>query len=54
MMPRGWESNPRSGVALAMRHRLKWFIHLQADGMKRYKDTNKPAMVRFVQGANSP
>jgi len=29
-MPRGWEGNRRSGVALAMRHRLKWFIHLRA------------------------
>ena len=24
-MPRGWEGNRRSGVALAMRHRLLWF-----------------------------
>jgi len=30
MMPRGWEGNRRSGVALAMRHGLKWFIHLRA------------------------
>jgi len=29
-MPRGWEGNRRSGVALAMRHGLKWFIHLRA------------------------
>jgi len=29
-MPRGWEGNCRSGVALAMRHGLKWSIHLQA------------------------
>ena len=29
-MPRGWEGNHRSGVALAMRHGLKWFIHLRA------------------------
>jgi len=26
----GWEGNRRSGVALAMRHRQQWFIHLQA------------------------
>ena len=25
----GWEGNRRSGVALAMRHRLHWFIHLR-------------------------
>jgi len=24
-----WEGNHRSGVARAMRHRLKWFIHLR-------------------------
>ena len=24
-MPCGWEGNRRSGVALAMRHRLMWF-----------------------------
>jgi len=29
-MPRGWAGNRRSGVALAMRQELKWFIHLQA------------------------
>ena len=27
-MPCGWEGNRRSGVALAMHHRLQWFIHL--------------------------
>jgi len=29
-MPRHWEGNHRSGVALAMCHGLKWFIHLWA------------------------
>jgi len=29
----GWEGNRRSGIALAMRHRLQWFIHLQAHGL---------------------
>ena len=28
-MPCGWEGNRRSGVALAMRHKHKWFIHLK-------------------------
>jgi len=32
--PHSWESNCRSGVALAMHHRLKWFIHLQAQWPK--------------------
>jgi len=27
-MPYGREGNRRSGVALAMHHRLQWFIHL--------------------------
>jgi len=30
-----WEGNRRSGVALAMRHRLKWFIHLRAHGLSK-------------------
>jgi len=30
-----WEDNRRSDVALAMRHRLKWFIHLQAEGLNK-------------------
>jgi len=29
-MPRGWEDNRRYGIALAVRHGLKWFIHLRA------------------------
>jgi len=28
----GWEGNRRSGVALAIRHRLKWFDHQRAQG----------------------
>jgi len=35
MMPYGWEGNRRSGVALATRHRLQWFIHLQAYGLRK-------------------
>jgi len=33
-MPCGWEGNRMSGVALAVRHRLQWFIHLQAHGLR--------------------
>jgi len=29
-MPYSWEGNRRSGVALVMRHRLQWFIHVRA------------------------
>jgi len=31
----GWEGNRRSGVALAMRHRLQWFIHLRDHGLRK-------------------
>ena len=31
----GWEGNRRSGIALAMRHRLTWFIHLQARVLRK-------------------
>jgi len=30
-----WEGNRRSGVALAMRHRLYWSIHLRAHGLRK-------------------
>jgi len=29
-LPYGWEGNRRSGITLAVRHRLVWFICLQA------------------------
>jgi len=43
-----WEGNRRSSVAMAMRHRLKWFIHLRAQGLsKRDKHpTNTPHGLR--------
>jgi len=34
-MPCGWEGNRRSDVALAMRHRLQWFIDLRAHGLRK-------------------
>jgi len=37
-----WKGNRRSGVALAMRHRLKWFIHLRAQGKGDVHPTNTP------------
>ena len=39
VMPCGWEGNRRSGVALAMRHRLKWSIHIRAHGLDREMST---------------
>jgi len=39
-MPCGWEGNRRSRVALALRHRLQWFIHLRrAPGLDREMST---------------
>ena len=34
-MPCGWEGNRRSGIALAIRHRLLWFIHLWGHGIRK-------------------
>ena len=34
-MPCGWKGNRRSGVALVMHHRLQWFIHLRAQGLRK-------------------
>ena len=34
-MPCGWEGNRKSGVTLAMRHRLRWFIYLRAHGKRK-------------------
>jgi len=34
-MPCGWEGNRRSGDALAMRHRLQWFVHLLVHGLRK-------------------
>jgi len=31
----GWEGNRGSGVALAMRRRLQWVIHLRAHGLRK-------------------
>jgi len=34
-MPCGWEGNRRSGVTLAMRHKLHWFIHLRTQDLRK-------------------
>jgi len=31
----GWGGKRRSGVAVAMRHRLQWFIHLRVHGLRK-------------------
>ena len=46
-MPCGWEGNRRSGVTLAMRHRLQWFLHMQAYGLDREMSTS-PMLPRGV------
>jgi len=35
VMPCGWEGNRRSGVALAMRYRLQWFIHQRIHDLRK-------------------
>jgi len=45
-MPCGWEGNRRSGVALAMRHRLQWFIYLRAHSLM--KGDEHPAYTVFM------
>jgi len=47
-MPCGWEGNRRSGVALAMRHRLQWFIHLRASHGLRKGDEHPAYTPRGV------
>jgi len=42
----GWGGNRWSGVALAMRHRLQWFIHLRAHGLRQ--ENEHPAYTRHV------
>jgi len=44
-MPCGWEGNRGSGVALAMRHRLQWRIHLLAHGLDREMSTPPTLLV---------
>jgi len=44
-----WEGNRRSGVALAMRQKLKCFIHLRAQGLSKGDEhpTNTPGGVWY-------
>jgi len=44
-----WEGNRRSGVALAMHHRLKWFSHIRAQGLSKRDEhpTNTPHKVWY-------
>jgi len=44
-----WEGNRRSGIALAMRHRLKLFIHLRAQDLSKGDEhpTNTPLGVWY-------
>ena len=47
-MPCGWEGNGKSGVAPAMRYRLRLFIHLRAHGLR--KRDKQPASTRHWLG----
>ena len=51
-MPCGWEGNRRSGVALAMRHRLQWIIQLRAHGLR--KGDAHPAYTPRSSGRQHP
>jgi len=45
----GWEGNRRSAVALAVRHRLLWFIHLRAHGLRKRDEHPAYTAVRVWQ-----
>ena len=46
-MPCGWEGNRMSGVAMAMRHRLQWFIHLPAHGLRKGDEHRPTLLVKY-------
>jgi len=52
-MPYGWEGNRRSAVALAMPHRLQWFIHLWAQWLTQKGDEH-PAYTPKEYGTTLP
>ena len=41
-MPCDWEGNRRSGIVLAMRHRLQLFIYLRAHGVRKGDEHGTP------------
>jgi len=47
-MPCGWGGNRRSGVALAMHHRLEWFIYLRAPGLRKDDEHGSWGMTLIV------
>ena len=47
VMPCGWEGNRRSGITLAMHHRLQWFIHLWAHGLDMEMSTPPTLLVGY-------
>jgi len=44
-MPYGWVARCRSGIARAMCHILKWFIHLLAHGLSKGDEPAAPALL---------
>ena len=46
-MPCVWKGNRRSGVALAMRHRLQWFIHLGVLGLRKVMITPSTLLMEY-------
>jgi len=47
VMPCGWEGNHRSHVAPALHHRLQWFIHLRARGLRKRDEHPPTLLVRY-------
>ena len=43
----GWGGNRRSGVALVMRHRHSWYIHLWARGLEKEMRIHKRSTLRL-------
>jgi len=48
VMPSDWEGSHESGVALTMRCRLKWFIHLQARGLREGDEHSTYTLLKGV------
>jgi len=41
VMSCSWKGNRRSGITLAMCHRLKWSVHLRAQGVSKGDDQSE-------------
>ena len=46
-MPCGWGGNRKFGVALAMRHRLQWFIQLGLTAQEREMSSSPTLLTEY-------